>query len=226
MFRIKNIFSLFFVLMTFCSFSQEEEYEEPDEYRFIQAKHSYSIDFSLPVSTKNAAFKGIMQGLVRAGADYQFNLKNGFALGLGYQYTFFQINKFKTPQQVHGGLHIHAPHLLLGWDKFFNERTGIELHTKIGYAAYNFYSDSLQRLNGTKNLYTNCTYIEPSFAFVLTASKYTAYKWTIAYSFQNMGFSPTQIGVLANAGYDPNGFKRHVQFLSFGFAFVHYFKQR
>jgi Ca2+/Na+ antiporter len=226
MFRIKNIYTLFFVLMTFCSFSQEEEYEEPDEYRFIQPKHSYSIDFSLPVSVTNKAFKGMMQGLVRAGADYQFNLKNGLALGLGYKYTFFQINKFKTPQQVNGGLHIHSPHINLGWDKFFNERAGIELHTKIGYSNFTFYSDSLERLNGNKNLSIACTYIEPSFAFVLTASKYTAYKWTIAYSFQNMGFSPTQIGILANGGYDPNKFKRHVQFLSFGFAFVHYFKQR
>jgi hypothetical protein len=67
MFRIKNIYTLFFVLMTFCSFSQEEEYEEPDEYRFIQPKHSYSIDFSLPVSVPLTRLsKVLMQGLVRA----------------------------------------------------------------------------------------------------------------------------------------------------------------
>lgn len=213
-------------MITFCSFSQEEDYEEPDEFKLIKPKHSYNIDFNLPVSYKNKAFKGMMQGLVRSGVGYQYNLKSGIAVGLGYQYTFFQINKFKTPQQVHGGLHINSGYIKLGWDSFFNERLGIDLNVKAGYSNFTYYSDSLEQLNGTKNLNVACTYIEPSFSLVLTGNKNTSYKWVIAYSFQNMGFSPTQIGILANAGYDPLGLKRHIQFLAFGFSFSHYFRQR
>ena len=221
------IFTLLIIAKSSCIFSQEEEenYVEPDEFKLIIPKHSYNIDFNLPVSLKNTAFKGLMQGLARSGVGYQYNFKKGFSLGLGYQYTFFQINKFKTPQQIHGGLHINAGYFKLGYDKFYNERFGTEIKLKAGYSNFTFYSDSLERINGTKNTNIASLYIEPSIALVLSGSKNTSYKWIFAYSIHQMGFSPPQIGMLADGGYDPNAFKRNIRFLAFGFSFSHYFKQ-
>jgi hypothetical protein len=227
MFKIKNsIFFLVFILLTFLSFTQEEVFEEPDNFSLITPKHTYTIDFSLPISFKNTVFKGVMQGLVRAGVGYQYHFKNNLTLGLGYQYTFFQINKFKTPQQIKGGLHINSIHTKIGREKFHNERFATETNLKIGFSNFTFYSDSLTRINSGKNLNLTCLYIEPSLGLVLTGSASTSYKWIVSYSFQNIGFSPSNIGMLSSGGYKMEQFAKKTQFFSFGFAFAHYFKQR
>jgi hypothetical protein len=225
MLKLKNCIFLVFSLFSICVFSQDEEFEDPNEFHFIQAKHSYIIDFLLPVSVKNKAFKGVMQGLVRSGIAYQYNFKNGISLGLGYQYTFFQINKFKTPQLVFGGLHINSPYVKIGYDKFYSERFGTEINCRIGYSMLSYFSDSLKRL-GSKNYNKQNYSIEPSFALVLTGSKNTSYKWIFAYAFLAQDFNLNHIGLNANAGYVGNDLTNPIRYLSFGFSFSHYFRQR
>ena len=198
---------------------------DPDNYHLIKPKHSYSVDIGLPGTTSNISFRKLMQGVIQAGASYQFSLKNAFGLGVGYQYNLFIIDKFKTPQIVIGGVHMHTGYGKLAYEQFFNERTGMEYELKTGYTSMTFYSDSLQQRIGS-NLKTNSLLIQPAIAFILTASGSTAYKWKLSYTIQNIGFNPTRIGIYNNAGFDQANFEQFIQHISFGFTFTHYFKQR
>ncbi len=199
-------------------FSQDEE---PTFYKVIKPKHTYAIDFALPVCISNKAFKGIMQGFIRFSGSYHYSLKNNFYIGLGGSYTYFQINRFKTFPNISGGMHISNGYLKLGYEKYYSERIGIDFGVREGFSQLIFHSDSLAKPN-TKLVNT----IEPYFSFCLTGSHNTAYKWTLAYSFLGFGFNPQQVGDFVNEDFEKSEFSRITQFLSFGFSFSHYFKQR
>lgn len=198
-------------------FSQEEE---PTFYKQIQPKHSYSIDFALPVSIANRPFKGIMQGFVRSSVQYQFSLKNCVNFGLGGNYTYFQINRFKISPQMRGGMHLANGYIKLGFEKFYTERAGVDSGIKIGYAQLYFHSDALVTPNKA-----NATIVEPYVAFALSANQKTAYKWMLSYTFLGLGFSPERIGDYVNQDYETSEYSRITRFLSFGFSYAHYFKQ-
>lgn len=207
---------IFMNLSTF--FSQEEEVTF---YKEIKPKHTYNLDFALPVSLSNKVFKGIMQGFIRFSGSYQYSLKNNFYMGLGGNYTYFQVNRFKISPQIRGGMHLANGYLKLGCEKYYSERIGLDVGIKAGGSQVIFHSDSL-----IKQTKTYANLIEPYFSFCLTGSHNTAYKWTLGYTFLGLGFYPQRIGDDENVDYPTSEYKRITQFLSFGFSFSHYFKQQ
>lgn len=199
------------------SFAQEEE---PTYYKVIVPQHSYSIDFGLPVVIANRPFKGIMQGFARGSAQYRFSLKNGLYTGLGVNYTYFQLNRFKISPQMRGGMHIANAYGSLGFEKYYTERIGIDGGVRVGYSGITFHSDTLVNPNKT-----NATIVEPYVGFCLTANHKTAYKWMLSYTFLGIGFSPARVGDYVNQDYEISEYGRITRFLSFGFSYTHYFKQ-
>lgn len=214
---LKIIGLLIIFTNSFLFFSQDEE---PTFYKLIVPKHSYTIEFALPVSVANKPFKGIMQGLVRSSASYQFSLKNGLSIGVGGNYTYFMINRFKITPQILGGMHLMNAYGKLAFEKYYSDRVGIDTGLKIGYNQALFHSDSLS----SKNKFISGI-VEPYVSFCLTGNHKTAYKWTLSYSFLNHGFSPQQIGDFINDDYSFSEFNRMTRFFSFGFSYSHFFKQ-
>lgn len=194
-------------------------------YRTIKPKHSYTIGVALPATIANVGFKKLMQGVVNTGASYQYSLANGLSFGASYDYHLFSISKFQTPELITGGMHNHTTALKIAYEQFFSERIGMEYSLKGGYAWVSFYSDTLQARNGGP-MHVEGLYAEPAVAFILSASANTAYKWRLAYSMNSLNFTPQHIGVESNLGFKPEVFKHLTQFISFGFCFTHYFKQR
>ncbi|MGV3630828.1 MAG: hypothetical protein ACO1O6_06465 [Bacteroidota bacterium] len=198
-------------------FAQEEE---PTYYKVIVPQHSYSIDFALPVPIANRSFKGMMQGFARGSAQYRFGLKNGLYTGVGGNYTYFQLNRFKITPQMRGGMHIVNAYGILGFEKYSTERIGIDGGVRIGYSDITFHSDTLANPNKAA-----ATLVEPYFAFCLTANHKTAYKWILSYTFLGLGFYPERVGDYANQDFKVSEYDRITRFLSFGFSYTHYFKQ-
>ncbi|MBI2260020.1 MAG: hypothetical protein HYU67_14115 [Flavobacteriia bacterium] len=205
--------------------AQDEENELNNEFKQILPKHSYSIDLTLPTSHKNKTFKGVMQGLCRLNVNYNYYFVKKFATGLGYTYTFFQINRFKTPKNVVGGIHFHSYYTEIGYKNFFNERFGLELNLKLGQSSILMYSDSLSNVQTKKYNNKNANYFEPSLALVLTSGSNSSLKWIFGYNIQYADFKLKDIGILSKSNYPENDQKR-IQFLYFGFSFCHYFKER
>lgn len=195
--------------------------DEAIEYKLIKPKHSYTIDFSVPISIANKPFKGVMQGFLRASASYQYSFKNKLNVGTGFNYTYFHINRFKISPQIVGGMHILNPFVKVGYENFFNERVGYDFGVKTGVSTVIFHSDSLQ-----SNLKLQSNFIEPYIALALTADDHSSYKWMLAYNFLALKFTPDKIGDFVNEDYKVSEYARITRFISFGFCFTHYFKQR
>lgn len=211
----KTLFLVF--VLCFGSLAQDDD---PVFYKLIKPKHSYAIDFALPVPIANKAFKGIMQGLVRFSASYQFALKNNISLGLGGNYSYFFINRFKISPQLTGGMQLTNVYVKLAYEKYSSERIGFDGGLKFGYASLLFNSNALEKANQV-----SAPLVEPYAAFCLTASEQTAYKWMLSYTFMGFGFTPERIGDYVNQDYALTEYHRVTRFLSFGFSYSHYFKQ-
>lgn len=208
---------LFFILSLGACFAQEEE---PTYYKVIVPKHSYTLDFGLPVTIANRPFKGIMQGFARGSAYYRFSFKSGPYIGAGINYTYFQLNRFKITPQMQGGMHVANVYGMLGYEKYYTERVGMDAGVRFGYSAITFHSDTLVSPNQA-----SATIVEPYVAFALTANHKSSYKWILSYSFLGLGFYPQRVGDYVNADFDISENKRITRFLSFGFSYTHYFRQ-
>lgn len=218
--KLRFVNTIFF-LLCFVKTSFTQEMEEETVFALIQPKHSYNIEFGLPVPIANKAFKTMLQGFFRTSLSYQFTLKNGLQVGAGANFTFFQLNRFEITPQMSGSYQLTNYYTKLGYEKFINERIGFDGGVKIGYASNLFQSDSL-----IQKVQKESTIVEPYFSFALTANHKSAYKWTIGYAFLGYGFTPNSIGDYINDDFAKSEFGRITRFLSFGFSYTHYFSRR
>jgi hypothetical protein len=220
---------LFVFLLAFCnfSFSQEEDEDYDDAtYTRIKPKHSLSIELGMPLAFQNKGFKGFMQGMVNFSPYYHYNFANNIAVGAGVNYNFFWINHVLSPDKNNvGGIHSIGSFVELGYEKFYTDRLGTDFGVKFGYSKLNYYSANNRALGlGTPS--QNIVFIEPTASLVITADEFTSYRWILGYVFQNYYFDPSKLGFTDQAEYHSSDYQKLTQFLTFGFGFTYYFKQR
>lgn len=184
---------------------------------------SYNIELGLPVPLANQPFDDIMQGLVGVSTYAQYSFPFHFHIGGGVRYSYFTVNEFAVPSPVMGGLHSGAAFAKLGWDKFHNDRFATDFGVKIGYAQ-NYFSTDVNREKGINPVQINSTFAELTAAVILSANERNSYRWIIGYGFRGFGFSPQNIGLESNEGYDPASFNKITQHLIVGFGYTYYFK--
>jgi hypothetical protein len=188
----------------------------------ITPKFTYNIELCLPVAMSNQPFDDYMQGLVGVSTYGQYSFPFHLHAGLGARYSYFTINQFSVPTPVSGGVHSGSLFAKVGWDKFHNDRFATDFGLKLGYSQTYFDTD-LNKQNGNNPLQVNSPYAEFTTAFVLMANENTSYRWIIGYGYQGFGFSPQDIGIASNGGYDPANFDRVTSFLVVGFGYTYYF---
>lgn len=213
---MKHKINLLFVCLfvAFTSISQE-----------ITPKSSFNVELGLPSSMGNKAFRTIMQGLVNVGTYYQRALPNSLAFGIGARYTFFEVNQFKTPEALDGGMHSVGGFVKISREKFHSDRFATDMGVKVGY-TYNFISTDLNKKLGQNPQRNEATYIEPCIGLILAADEFTSYRLHIGYAFQGFGFSPARLGTLMDGGYDASTFGKPTNYLVVGFGFTYYFKPK
>lgn len=189
----------------------------------IIPKASFQVNIGLPVNIGNESFKGIMQGLFNSSTHFQYTLENSLCFGLGLNYTYFTLNEFKVTESINGGLQMGSLFLKVGHEKFHTSNFGTDIGIKAGYNCSIFNSDSLTS-QGNRNKTLQNLYIEPQAALMLTMDENTTIKLSVGYIFQNFGFSPSDIGLSSNNGYNPINFNKKTQYLTIGFGYAHYFK--
>ena len=162
----------------------------------IEPDDSFTFEIGLPNAFVNKPFKEMMQGLISVSPYYQYALANGVAFGIGAHYTYFAVNEFSVPSAIYGGMHCFGGFLKFGHEKFWGERFGTDFGIKAGYMHTMIKTDALVE-QGTR--------------------------LSIGYPFFGFGFSPGEIGVEGDAGYDTDQYKRPSSFLIVGFGYTHYF---
>jgi len=215
--------------VTFFSFStkaqslEEEDNEDPITYARIKPHHSVSLEVGLPVAIRNKNFNGYMQGIVNVSPYYHYSFKNLLTTGIGFNYNYFWINHVLTSDSKNlGGIQSVGGFIRLGYEKFHTDRYGIELNVKIGQSVLIFDTDNNRKLPElpTKNVFT----LEPSLGFVVTADDHSSYRWVVSYTAQKYDFNPALLGFKSdNSSSNSNAF---TQFLTVGFGYTYYIKQR
>ena len=188
----------------------------------IEPDDSFTFEIGLPNAFVNKPFKEMMQGLISVSPYYQYALSNGVAFGIGAHYTYFAVNEFSVPSAIYGGMHCFGGFLKFGHEKFWGERFGTDFGIKAGYMHTMIKTDALFE-QGTRLNVLPSLYIEPNVGLVLSSDKSNSYRLSIGYPFFGFGFSPGEIGVEGDAGYDTDQYKRPSSFLIVGFGYTHYF---
>jgi hypothetical protein len=191
----------------------------------ITPRSSFQVNVGLPVNTTNKPFKGIMQGLINASTHFQYTLDNTLCFGLGVNYTYFTLNEFKVTEKIKGGVQMGSLFAKVGQEKFHTSNFGTDVGIKAGYNFSFFNSDSLIS-QGNRYQTIGNFYIEPQVGIMLTMDENTTIKLAVGYVFQDFGFQPSYMGLSSNNGFDPSNFNRSTQYLTIGFGYAHYFKNR
>lgn len=199
--------------------------DEDDDNFKMDPKFSLNVNISLPNSIANKPFNSIMKGLVNADLHFKYATKFGLYAGVGYRYLYFDINEFRTPYRVYGGMHSHAPFVNIGFEKYLTQRFGIDVHTKVGMSINRFFSDTLKR-SGVKYVNDQSLYIEPVIGLILATSEHHAYRLNIGYAIQGFGFTLDKIGVMESGGFDAAEGKRVSQYFNIGFGYTYYFTSK
>ena len=189
----------------------------------ITPKFTYNAEIGLPVAMANEPFDDIMQGLVNVSTYGQYQLPFGLNFGAGIHYSYFTVNEFSVPSPVYGGVHSGSVFGKAGWGKFHTDKFATDLGVKFGYSQ-NYFTTDVNKENGVNPIQINSSFAEFVASFILAADSRNSYRWIVGYGMQGFGFRPSHIGLNSNEGYDPIGFNKLTQYITFGFGYTYYFR--
>ena len=222
-------FSLLYSLLSFYPLTshaqsvEEEENEESGTYARIKPHHSISLEVGLPVAVRNKNFNGYMQGIVNISPYYHYSFRNLMTTGIGFNYNYFWINHVLTNDSKNlGGIQSFGGFVRIGYEKFHTDRYGVDLNVKIGQSTLIFDTDNNRKLSKLPTM--NVFSVEPSIGFVVTADDQSSYRWVVSYTAQKYDFKPTLLGFIPDNSTSINN--TFTQFLTVGFGYTYYIKQR
>ena len=213
---MKKICTILILFLSVSSFSNAQS---------VTPKYTYNVELCLPVAMSNQPFDDFMQGLVGASTYGQYSFPFHLNVGAGLRYSYFTINEFSVPSPVFGGVHSGSAFAKVGWDKFHSDRFATDFGLKVGYSQ-TFFDTDLNKAAGKNPVQVGSSFAEFTTAFILTANEQSSYRWILGYGMQGFGFSPQQIGLETNGGYDPENFKTITSYLVVGFGYTYYFGNR
>ena len=222
-------FSLLYSLLSFyplisnAQSVEEDNNEESETYARIKPHHSVSLEVGLPVAVRNKNFNGFMQGIVNISPYYHYSFKNLLTTGVGFNYNYFWVNHVLTNDSKNlGGIQSLGGFVRIGYEKFHTDRYGVDLNVKIGQSTLIFDTDNNRKLSKLPTM--NVFSVEPSIGFVVTADDQSSYRWVVSYTAQKYDFKPTLLGFAPDNSTSSNN--TFTQFLTVGFGYTYYIKQR
>lgn len=212
----KLIFILYSAVSTFSNAQQ------------IQPKHTFNMELGLPNGMVNKPFKDIMQGLVAVAPYYQYTFKNTLAIAAGIKYCYFGVNQFRVPEKTLGGMHSAGSFIKISREKFYTDRFSADMGIKFGYTQNYFVTskplDTISTAKITRQV--NAALIEPTIRLALVADDQVSYSLIVGYAFQGFKFGNEMIGFDSMMGYSDSDYNKTTSFLTVGFGFTYYFKER
>jgi hypothetical protein len=137
----------------------------------FQPKGSFTLNIGIPTSERNVAFRIIMEGLLKGGLGYQYNIYKGLTIGGGAKYSFFINNQFALNKTAgRGSLHIPALYLKVAYEKFTSDRFLFNFGVNFGYANFLAVNDSTKSVLG-KAYQESSFFIQPELEFLMNTKK-------------------------------------------------------
>ena len=191
----------------------------------IEPKHTFNVELGLPNGMINKPFSQYMQGLVNVAPYYQYTMKNTLAFGMGIRYAYFGVNQFRVPMKTRGGMHSFGVFTKVSREKFHTERFSTDMGVKVGYTQNYFATDRNEDLYQSP-YQVNSILIEPTVELGLVADEQVSYSLVISYAFQGFAYQPHMIGLETFGGFEQKEFEKVTSYLTIGFGFTYYFKQK
>lgn len=193
--------------------------------QLVTPKHTFNVELLLPNGMGNKPFSSVFHGLVNCSPYYQYALPNSLAFGVGLKYTYFDLNEFKTPEPIYGGMHTAGAFVKISMEKFHSDRFGTDIGVKVGYSM-NYMSTDLNKAKGHNPVTFDAGFVEPTIGLILSADEFTSYRLTIGYTIMGYGFKPYQLGTDLDGGWDHSEYSKPTHYLLIGFGFTYYFKSK
>ena len=206
------ILYLLFVHLGTSFFSQENNFLD---------KFSYSMNFKLPKTLMNPAFKTMIFGVGNFDAQFQYEFLDKVELGLGYKYGYFDVNGLAFQTKVDGQMENHNPFIKLGWKNNISDKVFLNFSLKGGY---NF---SKTRINTClSDYYQNSLRIEPEMGIYMFSTEYLAFGFIVSYNLWLAEFSPENFCMSSFPGMNPSNSDGYYQTLCVGFGFYTKFPEK
>ena len=93
-----------------------------------------------------------MSGLANIDLIYQYNLANGAGLGVGFSYSYYELNGSVFQGAVVGQMEGYNPFLKIAKRKGMNENSYIELSISGGYSVLNTSGNQCSDVFKLKNI--------------------------------------------------------------------------
>lgn len=132
---MKKIVIAFFFITTFC-FSQKVDKQN--------ALFTVRGNIGIPRTISSKMFQNAFSGIAEGNLSFNARLFDNFFVGLGYQMSYFQNNKFLKFQYFNNSIPYNtrltgnAGFVKLGYDQFFSEKGYISYSINSGVMQYNY----------------------------------------------------------------------------------------
>ena len=195
----------------FSSASIYSQEKAPGEHAVIMS------NFKLPKTLGNNSFKGLMSGLANIDLIYQYNLANGIGFGLGFSYSYYELNGSAFQGSVVGQMEGYNPFLKISKRKEMNENSYVELSVSGGY---NMLNTSGNQCSGIFK--QEAFNVAPQLGFYMVSSEFLSFGIVVSYNYFDAEFSPANICMTSFPGIDPANSIGNSHVFSIGFGFSTY----
>ena len=195
----------------FSSASIYSQEKVPGEHAVIMS------NFKLPKTLGNNSFKGLMSGLANIDLIYQYNLANGIGFGLGFSYSYYELNGSAFQGSVVGQMEGYNPFLKISKRKEMNENSYVELSVSGGY---NMLNTSGNQCSGIFK--QEAFNVAPQLGFYMVSSEFLSFGIVVSYNYFDAEFSPANICMTSFPGIDPANSIGNSHVFSIGFGFSTY----
>ncbi len=207
---MKSVLILIFFSATF-AFSQGS----------LLPRHSFQAQLTLPNTVTNRAFNDIMQGLVNIHTGYQFTTVQGLCFGGGFKMSYLDINEFKTPDKLQGGMLLVGSYGKVGFQKFYGN-FGLDAGVKIGYSLNFSANENCTEVLG-RSYNFDSGFVEPEIGLALQASEKSSFRLVLSYAVYGFQFKPHMFCQKEFSGYTDVNLDKAAQIFSIGFGYSYFF---
>lgn len=201
--------------------AQDEASTEPRKEKIPDIRYGIKGAFKLPSPVANKAFYETIDGIADANASFHYPFLRYFYGGVGYRYTYFQINDFQVNNELNANLQVHSPFGVVGFERFANARVLYGLAFRSGYSMLNFFSNSCAGVNPESKGKSQATwFVEPELSFSLMTTENLCFSFVFSWTIIGAEYGPENVCLPNFSGLSAEASKGNYQFYSAGFGFT------
>lgn len=218
---MKKLLIVVLLSLPFLAIAQEEEPATPRKEKIPDIRYGIKAAFKLPSPVANTAFQKTIDGIADANASFHYPFLRYFYGGLGYRYTYFQINDFQVNSTLNANIQVHSPFAMLGFERFANSNFLYGLSFRSGYSFLDFFSNSCSGVSpDSKGESQQSWFVEPELSLSMMAGENLCFSFVFSWTIIGAEYGPANVCLPNFSGLKAEDSQGNYQFYSAGFGFT------